>query len=268
MFNNSWVGDAGGSVLTEIQRRADFAVVRDDVLMISGMDNLPSGNDLMHLMFNGINVGKTNGTHQTGPTSDGRIKPEIVAQQNLTSFATPKVSAVLALLVETARSGNIAGNPDAERSEVLKAVLLAGAKHRSLWTNNPATSGPSRGVTSQPLDSTFGADEADVNRSHLILTGGEQNGANGAPSAANAIHRGWDSTTVGIGSSKFWRLCVRQPADEVSVVATWHLDVAASSPRSWAIRALATSHRATSSARARWTTSSTCSSRGWSRAST
>lgn len=224
IFNHSWAGEASGADFVSIHHRADFVVNRDDVVMIVGMGATQAWtSNLLHHMYNGISVGKTDGLHQTGPTSDGRMKPEIVDVQGATSFATAKVSSVMAVLVETAR-GNIAGNSDAERSQVLKATLLTGATRNSSWSNNPSSGGSTRGRTSTPLDPVFGAGFADVNRAHLILTGGEQNGANSLPGSATTTHRGWDSMTIGIGQSKFWRLCVTETSD-LAAVATWHRDV-------------------------------------------
>ena len=62
---------------------------------------------LMRYMYNGITVGVRNGEHESDITAGsydgpGRMKPDIVAQQNFTSFATPQVNAMGTLLAETA----------------------------------------------------------------------------------------------------------------------------------------------------------------------
>ena len=94
-----------------------------------------------------------------------------------------------ATLCKTARTTPaLAGNPAAERGEVIKAILLAGATHRVDWTNNPVLAGPDRGIATQPLDDIYGADTLNVDTSHLILTGGEHDGALTPPSSANASH--------------------------------------------------------------------------------
>ncbi len=229
LFNHSWVGDFGpASTNNDALRRADFAMVRDNLLMIVGVNNSAPNEPLMSHVFNGLSVGLMSGGHVSDATlagldGPGRMKPEIVAPNSLTSFATPVVSAAVALMVETARTDpDLWANPNALRGEVIKAVLMAGATHRAGWTNNPATSGPARGTTSQPLDAVYGVDLVNVDTSHLILTAGEQEGDLAPPAAVNAGHVGWDLAGLGPDESRYWRFSVNNPATEVSVLATWH----------------------------------------------
>jgi hypothetical protein len=230
IFNNSWVADlTPNSADNDCIRRADFVVSRDNVLIVNGVNNVGGTNDpLMSHMYNGIAVGVESGGHVSDETANGvdgpgRLKPEIVAPGNATSFATPIVSACGALLVDVARSEPLDDNPNAERTEILKAVLLAGASHRESWTNNPETSGPNRGVTSQPIDTVFGADTVNINTSHMILTGEETNAPGSPPSSANIGHAGWDLATLApSGGATYYRFSIAKPADEVSIIATWH----------------------------------------------
>ncbi|MHC4109425.1 MAG: dockerin type I domain-containing protein, partial [Planctomycetota bacterium] len=228
LLNCSWVGDAGASAVNnEILRRADYVTVRDDVLLTVGVNNGPPNVPLMSHIYNGLSVGVMNGSHLSDATlagidGPGRQKPEIVAPTSLTSFSAPIVAAAAALMIETARSlPGLVGNPNAERVQVVKAVLLAGANHRAGWTNNPATSGPTRGITAQPLDTVYGADLVNVNNSHLILSGDEQDGATTPPDAANASHAGWDYASVGLNQSLYWRFDVLEEAAQVSILTTW-----------------------------------------------
>ncbi len=237
IFNNSWVGTTGNNTSNNtLLRRADFAIVRDDLLMMSGVNNGGGGNfPLMSHTFNGLAVGKLNGAHQSGSTlagidSPGRLKPDIVAPGGATSWSTPVVGAAAAMMIETARTTPGLGiNPNAERSDVIKAVLLAGAAktddHGAAWTNNPQTSGPDRGITTQPIDAIIGAGNVNVNFAHMIMTGGEQDGADTPPSDANAMFAGWDLATVGLDESRYWRFDVPQLADAVSMLVTWHRNV-------------------------------------------
>ncbi len=225
IINNSWAGDT--TALSTL-RRADYAAAAFHVLMINGVSNTnePSTNvPLLSHMYNGISVGKTGGGHQSGDTlvdGPGRMKPEIVAPGGLTSYAAAQTSAVAALLYETAATMATAGTTDAERSEVIKAVMLAGARHRPGWTNNPAVSGPGRGVTSRPLDEEFGVDVVNIDRSHMILTGGEFQSMSTPPTFATAGAAGWSLAPVALGESAYWRFTVTQQASEVSIAATWH----------------------------------------------
>jgi len=227
IFNNSWVGN---SPALSIVRRADYAARNYDVLMVNGVNvsSAPSDNwPLLSHMYNGISVGKTNGVHQSGDTlSDGvgRMKPEIVAPGSETSYSAAVVSAAAALMYETAGELAVAGTNDASRSEVIKAVLMAGARHRAGWTNNPDTAGPTRGVTDRPLDDIYGVDVVNVDRSHMILTGGEFPGLARVPSFATAASAGWALESVAPGAKRYWRFSVFETANEVSILATWHRD--------------------------------------------
>ena len=239
ILNHSWIGAFPfASQNNDALRRADFVMNRDGTLMCVGIDNDEPGvatDDvnvaLMSHVFNGLSVGVSDGSHMNDATlpdidGPGRMIPEIVAPGSKTSWAVPVVSAGAALMVETARTTPaLAGNPAAEQGIVLKAVLLAGANHRAGWTNNPVSSGPDRGVASMPLDDLFGAGLLDVNTSHMILTGSEQDGSATPPSANNVSPQaGWDLAGVGLGESRYWRLNVCQLTGEASFLATWNRD--------------------------------------------
>ncbi|MBT8487008.1 MAG: hypothetical protein HKO59_12800 [Phycisphaerales bacterium] len=234
IFNNSWVGSFGSaSTDNNVLRRADFAVERDGTLIVSGVNNAGGASvTLMSHMFNGLVVGVRDGTHVTDATAGGgldgpgRIKPEIVGPADFTSNASPMVGAAAAVLVETARTdAKLASNPNAERPEVVKAILLAAAvaeaEHGAAWTNNPETSGEGRGITTTPIDAVVGAGTANIDRAHRVLTGQEQDGGDLlAPPVVTAA--GWDVATVGLGESVFWQFTVPALADEISVIATWN----------------------------------------------
>jgi len=72
------------------------------------MANSPSKNSLLSSAYNMIAVGRTDGGQDFGSDAidsvyvAGRTRPDLVAPETTTSAATPEVSAVAALLVETA----------------------------------------------------------------------------------------------------------------------------------------------------------------------
>jgi len=232
-MNNSWVALSTIPADNEALRRTDSVIPRDDLIMTSGVNNDSGANwPLMSHLFNGITVGVYEGTHifsDTLPQYDGggRMKPEIVAPEQFTSFATPKINAAASLLVEVARTDPILSLDErAERSEVIKAAIRAGGKHFNfadgVWTNNPVTSGPDRGVTARPIDNRVGVGTLNINRSHMILTGGEQDGSATPPLVPNADWAGWDLAPVLPQASMYWRIEVPEAADQVSIVLTWH----------------------------------------------
>jgi hypothetical protein len=234
IINNSWVGDFASTANNNAIRRLDFAIVRDNLIVVNGTNN-GAGSTAFPLMaygFNGITVGVMGGAHSNGLTPAGldgpnRRKPDLVAPNAFTSFSTPVVGAAAALLLETAATfPGLSGNANAASNLAIKASLLAGTTHRAAWTNSPATSGPTRGSTATPLDPLWGTDLLNIDRSHQILTGLEQAGSSTPPGAPNAASRGWDHVaSMAPSTSQWWRFRLHQEVAEVSVLATWHRSV-------------------------------------------
>jgi hypothetical protein len=229
IINGSWGGTFQSSGQdNDALRRADLVAGRDGVVMTYGMPNTGQSFPLMWGAYNGISCGLTNGTHVVGTTpvgydGPGRQKPDIVAPNSLTSFATPFVSGAAAVLVQTARvAPGLSANPNAQRPEVIKAVLMCGTDRRPGWSNNPVTTGSARGTTATPLDPIYGADELDINLAHKILTGNEQNGSGSPPTSVNAQYRGWDLAPVAQNGSIYYRFSVPSLASKVSILATWN----------------------------------------------
>lgn len=233
IYNNSWIGGASGSTPTavdnEILRRGDFAMNRDDTLYVVGVNNGATSPTypLMTMGYHGLSVGMMNGNHShgdvpVGADGVGRMKPEIVASADASSWTTAVVSSVAALLYQTAATHpSVSMNTNADETTVIKAIMMAGARHRSGWTNNPATSGANRGLTLKPLDRIYGVDVVNVDRSHRILTGGERDGSSTA-GAAVSPPAGWDFEVIPSAATRFWRIRSTQTIPELSIVATWH----------------------------------------------
>jgi len=243
VVNTSWVanfesdGDPMYDLENDALRRLDFVVNRDGLIVMSGVQNGVSGqNDpLLSHAFNTVVVGRSDGQHVAGdtlPNNDGpgRMKPEITAPETVTSNASPVVNAVAAVLVETART-TLSGTPDADRPEVIKAVLLAAATHENpitgTWSNNPDTTGSNRGITTRPIDDVMGTGTVHVDRSHRILTADEQPGSPSVPGATNAGALGWELASIGTGESRYWRFDVPARAATVSIVASWNREILA-----------------------------------------
>jgi len=229
VFNHSWIGSFGSTTNdNDAARRCDFAMNRDNTLFIVGLNNiLATPPALLSFIFNGLSVGRSDGIHSFGNVpagydGAGRMKPEIVAPGSATSWSTPVVSAVTALLYETALGVEADVNPNASKGVVIKSTLMAGAQHRAGWTNNPQLAGPNRGVAAKPLDVIYGADLVNVNNSHWILTSGEQEGATAVPSNTTIDPRGWDYRLISAGNTFYYRFRVTQSVTNVSILATWH----------------------------------------------
>jgi hypothetical protein len=154
--------------VNEALRRLDWTVERDDAVVVVGLNN-GAGTPVPPLLasaYNVLSIGRSDGRHSTGVSSYevdgvGRIKPELVAPMTATSWSTAVVSSCAALLREAAA----AFSPEAQSSEVMRALLLAGARRSpfSGWANS----------ATRPLDAHFGAGEVNVWRSYQILAAGD-----------------------------------------------------------------------------------------------
>ena len=96
--NHSWIGSLPTEAeATEANLRLDFAINRDGFVCVVGENNGNSTTlpQLLGQGYHTISVGLTNGAHSAGFTTfdlPGRIKPDIVAPDGLTSFASPMVA--------------------------------------------------------------------------------------------------------------------------------------------------------------------------------
>jgi hypothetical protein len=236
VLNNSWIASSSPSTDNEVLRRIDTMINRDRILVVNGVGNNPAGNaPLNSHSFNSIAVGVSTGNHSamaTGADIDapGRMKPEIVGVSGATSFATPQIGAIGAVLWETAETWpGLSNNLNSRRIQVIRAVLLAGAtKENELdgtWSNDPETSGPDRGVTITPIDDIVGVGTGNVNASHLVFTALEQNGTADPAAAGGLPSRGWDYDTLAVGGTKYWGIEVPAGADSLSVILTWNRSV-------------------------------------------
>ena len=148
--------------------------------------------------FNCIAVGVYGAGSSTGPTADGRCKPDITAPEAFTSFSTPLVAGAAALLLQAAKEGAGGSVSSATNTLLLKALLLNGAVKPPDWTNSIAF----------PLDARYGAGNLQVLNSYRQLRGGKQafaattspliGGAHLPPATPtnNPIRRGWDLASI------------------------------------------------------------------------
>jgi hypothetical protein len=227
--NHSWVGSTtnvtnGTTYDSPALRRLDWVIDRDEFITAVGVNNGGSNVPLLSSSFNAIAVGRSDGAHAAGTVSvglpaaydttytAGRVKPDLVAPDATTSGATAVVSAAAALLVQfgnanpalstdpvsqstTNRAGNLIRN--AERSEVIKAALMAGAL-RATSGNVAAPDITDYRVaagnqTTNGLDRRFGAGQLNIANSYHIIAAGERNSLqDSAAGGGQAGLRGFD----------------------------------------------------------------------------
>lgn len=202
--NHSWVGDYDEPAIgdpdlnIDALQRVDWLIERDEFIQVVGNTN---GNPLKPLLANAYNViavGRTDGSHSTGSLAldgtyvSGRANPHRVAPLGSSSAATSVVTSAATLLIYTAHTDptlslelgqtprHAGAEPvkSAETSEVIKALLMAGADRA---TQNPTGANITdyrQGAINQTqngLDTRFGAGQLNINTSYEMLITGEQN---------------------------------------------------------------------------------------------
>ena len=216
--NSSWIGtiDNGGAGDAQALRRFDYAIQQSGFLGVVALNNGNPGivPALLGSCYNGISVGLTNGGHSYGTTTadgTGRTKPEIVAPQGATSFATPIVASAAAMLSQGAPA-------NATKPVTMKAILMAGATKSQF----PAWSR----TASRPLDAIYGAGQVNVYNSQRILAAGQQ-----AANASVAVSRkGWDFRATAIGSRLYFFDIPAGGASSLSAVLTWNRVISGAFP--------------------------------------
>ncbi len=214
--NHSWTGSITETVDIEVNQRLDFAIDRDGFVSVVGVNNgnsttLPA---LLGQSYHTISVGLVNGNHSAGFTTldgTGRIKPDIVAPDSLTSFATPMVASGASLLYSklAAAPYSLSG---ADKPRVIKALLLATATKDTVasWSN----------TATRPLDLRYGAGELNINHAYNALRAGRATASN----STQLQSRGWAAESVAASSSNtyFFSIAAGAPSTPFSAALTWH----------------------------------------------
>ncbi len=214
VVTHSWVGGGDDAFTREALRRVDWAIDTHGLIMIAGVNNgmetrVPG---LICSAYNAIAVGNWIGNSSGNYTVVdvvGRCKPDLVAPNGQTSFATPTVAAVVCRLLEwTDRMDD----ERAGRPEVIKAVLMAGAEKPENWSRDER----------RPLDHRFGAGRLRADRAHAIL-----NAPAAQPTPALVRHTmAWDWRDIPARDEQPSELAYEfeagQPMGELSAVLTWH----------------------------------------------
>ncbi len=236
VMNHSWLSTYGSAAPDrEAVRRIDYQMTRDGVLAVCGENN-GAGSTRYPLMgdcFNGISVGRTDLQHSAGDTAaasdaPGRMKPELIAPGQFTSFSAPTVGAAASLLFETFQSTSSSGITNAQKCQAVKACLLGGADRDASWANNAPASGTNRGVATKPLDALRGSGELNVDQSHLMLTSERVDGATTIAATAEAASTGWGTATLLPSGKGYWRFRLYQPAASLAFTVVWPRTVVSS----------------------------------------
>ena len=251
--NHSWLGTTGlPQIDGDILRRIDFTVEEDDLIQVAGAPNTGQQGPILKDAYNEISAGLTDGDHVSGTTAvdslytADRVAPTLVTPgwnkadtTTFTSWATPMVSATAAMLVEVGQdaslsNGTIANRTrtiqHAETSEVVKAVLMAGAD-RTVDNPRGADLTTYTEDTTNHLDSRYGAGQMNIYNAYRILAAGEQDSEeDGSGGVIEAF--GWDYDPAfggGPGSnaegSYFFTPSADWMLDRLQATLVWNLDV-------------------------------------------
>jgi len=238
VMNHSWIGSFGPGnegYDREAIRRLDYQMTRDGILAVCGENN-GAGSARYPMMgdcFNGLSVGRLDLQHSAGDTASasdtpGRMKPDIIAPGQFTSFATPVVGSAAALLFETLRGSAYSSLSNTQRAQIAKACLVGGADRPVDWHNDAPQSGASRGMATKPLDVMRGSGELNVDRAHRIVTATRVNGTSVSTNASPAESMGWGTATLAANGKTYWRFRLNQAAPSFDFTVVWPRSVASS----------------------------------------
>jgi hypothetical protein len=223
--NHSWIGTGFSdgtdinSAITAYNVRVDHMANNHGSIFVVGVNNGHSVS-LPYLLcqgYNIISVGLTNGQHSAGYTAydtAGRIKPDIVAPDAVTSHSTPQVASAASLLAEklAAPPYSLSG---AGIPRVVKALLLTGATKDEFpeWSR----------ASAQPIDTRYGAGELNVLLSYRTLLAGPVSASGSAtlPDTAWA-HSSVRSSTAENNRTYFFDIPDGSEASRFSASLVWH----------------------------------------------
>ena len=262
--NHSWVSTGfidpqtqsfSPELTASFLRHSDWLSDADELIQVFGPNNGSADRVLMATSYNGITAGRIDTNHADGVIALDEIytanRPAIhlVSPENNSSNSAPTISSSAALLIDagasnpswsetstTTRAGiNI---QNAERTEIIKAALMAGA---SRTTENTTTLGDivdyrvdPANQTNNGLDRRYGAGQLNVYNSYQILAAGEQpsieDGGVLNSSLTGFDHDGSFGGESGSNSVATYDLGVITDPVELTIALVWNLDVAGDAP--------------------------------------
>lgn len=241
IVNHSWVADWNPAGSVDALKRVDWLVEEHEMIQVTGMNNGTVDMSLLGNAYNNIAVGRTDGKNTSGSMAldsvygAGRVRPDIVAPFGQVSNATPVISAAAAMVVEqahTAAQGKTAGTSlyHGERSEVVKAVIMAGADKE---TNNVSNEGQiidyrdNAHQSSNGLDTRFGAGQVNVYNNYQIVAAGEKNSQqDGGKGTIGSAGYDYDESFGGQQRVATYPLgLVEQEESQLAVSLVWNINI-------------------------------------------
>jgi hypothetical protein len=217
--NHSWKGSADATSDPQLLRSLDYLINRDGRVVAVALDNSTGAMPpLLGNNYHALTAGVRTGQHSQGGTNtdgNGRMKPDLVVNAGETSYASPAIAGTAAALLQSAVA---TGNTNAEKPQVIKAQMLAGASKQNLpqWM---------RLADAAPYDAVFGAGELNIRNAYYI----QQAGQHAASTSAESPSRGWDygsTTSSAAGKRYFFSIPAGRYATTFSAALTWHRTIA------------------------------------------
>lgn len=215
VVSHAWVGSAARAVAdpanAEALRRVDWLIETDEFFHVVGFNGSNQA-PLLADAFNVLSVAHT-GVGQLRNTLAldmdyvaGRPRPHLIVPDKTPSASTGRVASVAALLIGVAHadpslSHGVTANRrgdriyNAERSEVIKAILLAGADRVTGNSSGVDIVGYRAGGgdrTANGLDRRYGAGQLNIYNSYRILIAAEQDSAEDHASGGRIGPAGFD----------------------------------------------------------------------------
>lgn len=249
IVNHSWVGEMNTPQNSaQILARADWTVEQNELIQVAAMTNGSTPKALMANGYNTIAVGVTSNQHAHGSIAldpvytAGRTRPDVVVPVGTISSASPIVAAATAMLIDQAHSAaqgpsTTIANGDSifngERSEVIRAVLMAGADRRTAnagaaqitdYRADPANH------AANGLDRRFGAGQLNVYNNHQIMDAGEFNSLqDGGNATVGLAGYDYDAEFGGAQSSNssasYFLQTIDQDGLELKASLVWNIDI-------------------------------------------
>lgn len=240
--NHSWIGQFNDNnnvrdpvATADALRRVDWLVETREAIQVVAMNNGSGNQPLLGSAYNVIAVGRSDAVHAQGSIAldnvynAHRTRPDIVAPLGVTSSSTPVVAAAAAMLVEQSQTLSAANG---ERSEVVKAVMMAGADRVTLNTHAREQISDYRvdsiNQSANGLDKRFGAGQLNVYNNYHIMAAGEQDSLQDGGGLIGMAGYDYDSNFGGANGSNstasyFFSTDVAQAFLAASLV--WNIDI-------------------------------------------
>jgi hypothetical protein len=218
IINSSYIADYGTTSTvpadTDAIGRIDFMINRDDVTFVAGAETTTDG-DVETLVWSAYNALSVSGDATFNPSGSPGKQHADLYMPGQPSFGAAKVSGYATALYSYAQG---ASETAAEHGAAIRSILMAGASkvgYVSQTTNN--------------LDTTTGAGEANYDNSVAILEAGQKSlltvSSNTVTGTPATMQQGWSYGTIASGSKEVVLFQSANTIEGVTASLNWNVTV-------------------------------------------